>query len=81
MKKLELLEKRKKRLDSEAEKAENQAKAYAEKAKLRREESKRVELEIVSESLVQSGMSLSEFRELIEIKNNYQQPTKSEGEA
>ena len=75
MTKLEELEKRKKRLEAEAEKAEQQAKKYQETARQKRQESKRVEAEMLSETLVQSGMSL------IGIKNNSQQPTKSEGEA
>lgn len=81
MTKLEELEKRKKRLEAEAEKAEQQAKKYQETVRQKRQESKRVEAEILSETLVQSGMSLSELQELIGIKNNSQQPTKSEGEA
>ncbi len=81
MTKLEELEKRKNRLEAEAEKAEQQAKKYQETAKQKRQESKRVEAEILSETLVQSGMSLSELQDLIGIKNNSQQPTKSEGEA
>lgn len=81
MKKLELLEKRKKRLDAEAEKAEIQAKKYQEKAKSKLQESKKVELEIVAESLVQSGMTLSEFQELIDIKDNTKNISASEGEA
>lgn len=35
---------------------------------------------LAAETLVQSGMSLSELQDLIGIKNNSQQPTKSEGD-
>lgn len=80
MTKLEELEKRKDRLESEADKAEQQAKKYQETAKQKRQESKRVEAEMLSETLVQSGMTLSDLQELIGIKNNSQQHEQSEGE-
>lgn len=80
MTKLEELEKRKKRLEAEAEKAEQQVKKFQEAAKQKRQESKRIDAEILSETLVQSGMSLSELQDLIGIKNNSQNTQKSEGE-
>lgn len=81
MTKLEELEKRKKRLESEIEKAEQQAKKYQEMAKQKRQESKRVEAEMLSETLIQSGMSLSDLQDLIGIKNNAQPSQQPEGEA
>lgn len=80
MTKLEELEKRKKRLEAEAEKAEQQVKKFQEAAKQKRQESKRIDAEILSETLVQSGMSLSELQDLIGIKNNSHNTQKSEGE-
>lgn len=81
MTKLEELEKRKNRLETEAQKAEQQAKKYQETAKQKRQESKRIEAEILSETLIQSGMSLSDLQELIGIKNSSQNSQKPEGEA
>lgn len=68
MTKLEELEKKKNRLESEAEKAELQVKKYQEIAKTKHQEIKRIEAEILSETLIQSGMTLSELQELIGMK-------------
>jgi len=73
MTKLEELEKKKERREVEAEKAEQQVKKYQESAKLKRLEIKQIEAEILSETLVQSGLTLSDLQELIGLKNSPEQ--------
>ncbi|WP_242327951.1 hypothetical protein [Lactococcus lactis] len=70
MAKLEVLEKRKRRLEGEIKKAEKYIQKYQASIKDKQEKIKMVEGEILAETLVQSGMTTSELQELIGLKKS-----------
>ncbi|MGF2994067.1 hypothetical protein [Lactococcus lactis] len=65
MSKLDDLEKKRNRMVSEAEKAEKQAKKYQEIVRNKRLEVKKIETEIIAETMVQNNLSINDLQKLI----------------
>lgn len=65
MSKLDDLEKKRNRMVSEAEKAEKQAKKYQEIVRNKRLEVKKIETEIIAETMVQNNLSINDLKKLI----------------
>lgn len=65
MSKLDDLEKKRNRVLAEAEKADKQVKKYQDIVKNKRTEIKRIETEIISETLVQNNLSIDDLQKLI----------------
>lgn len=65
MSKLDDLEKKRNRMVSEAEKAEKQAKKYQEIVRHKRLEVKKIETEIIAETMVQNNLSINDLQKLI----------------
>ncbi|MDG4970492.1 hypothetical protein [Lactococcus lactis] len=65
MSKLDDLEKKRNRVLAEAEKADKQVKKYQDIVKNKRTEIKRIETEIIAETLVQNNLSIDDLQKLI----------------